>query len=141
MVDAVAKLRKMFPGGNWKVNGFQTGESKQAYVAENGQNKVFIKYDVKTPALHRLAELGVTPPIVYDGTKEERPYIIQEFVEAKYPDRKWFAENLQTLAFFIKKYQQDSQLIDLLSFGKHETYEESITKELTFIDESIRDSK
>jgi thiamine kinase-like enzyme len=141
MVDVEEIIKKHFPDSQWNINEPPAGMSTQARIADNGREKVFIKFDVKTPALSRLSELGVTPSVVYDGTSEERPYIIQEFVEGEYPDRSWFSANLQTLAEFIKKYQQDQLLKDLLSKGGSESYEEHIQQTLTHLKNSINDSK
>ncbi len=139
MMSTEEILEKHFPKGQWNINEPPAGLSKQAYIADNGKKKVFIKFDVKTPALKRLSELGLTPLVVYDGTNEERPYIIQEFSEGSYPDRNWFFNNLQQLAMFIKKYQQDELLKDLLSKGKMQSYEEHIRQELAVLENSLRD--
>lgn len=134
------RLTQLYPDGQWAIQKAHSGESSQAFIASNGKKKVFIKYDVTSRALKRLAELGLTPKLIYDGTHEDRPYIVQEFVAAEYPDRKWFSGNLQPLAKFITAYQQDVQLRNILLGNRSEEYSEHIERELRVLEESINNS-
>jgi hypothetical protein len=131
------RLSQLFPEGKWILNKSFAGESDKTFVASNGKRKLFIKYTNKAQAIRRLSELGVTPKMTYDGTNEQPPYLIQDYIEGKYPDRKWFADNIQLLAVYIKKYQGDAKLRDELSNGKAESYADHIKQEIAILEEAI----
>ena len=65
-------LASHFPAMSWDTKKSPAGLSKESYIAESGDRKVFIKFDVETPALQRLAEIGATPQILFIGKKAYR---------------------------------------------------------------------
>jgi len=134
-------LTKLYPRSEWNIEETSFGESENTFVADNGKRKVFIKYNVKSATLKRLSELGIAPKVIYDGTNEPRPFIIQEFVEGKHPDINstvnWYANNLEILANLIKKYHQDELLKNILFEEQSESYQNHVEKEIIGIDESI----
>lgn len=131
------KLKHLFPRGIWNIKESSVGESKQAYVADNGQKRLFIKFGVRSSVLKRLSELGVTPTLVYEGIEESRPYVIQEFVEGKNPEKSWYANNIEQLAEFIRKYHKDEMLKNILSSGPPQAYQDHIISELEYMDENL----
>ncbi len=134
-------FKQHFPNKQWKISNPPDGMSSQVYIADGGQEKVFIKLSPHhSAAVKRLAELGLTPSVLFSGTYDNQPYIIQEFIDGKYPDRKWFANNLDTLAMFIHKYHSDDQLKQLLTSDELQTYEGHIKNELTVLEQSISES-
>jgi thiamine kinase-like enzyme len=110
---------------------------KEAYIVQNEHHKLFVKFDVATPTLPRLAALGVAPPLLFTGTHKGRPYIIQSLVEGTHPDRGWFAQHVVLLASFIKRYHGDKQLTDLLSALHSQSYEEHIQSEVAALEHAL----
>jgi hypothetical protein len=79
-MESVQKiLTRLFPQERWTIQKPPAGY-KESYIAESQNRRVFLKFDVNTPTLYRLAEIGVTPPLLFVGKQEDRPFIIQEFV-------------------------------------------------------------
>jgi len=138
MQEIKEKLKQLYPNGQWSINDSPVGASRQAYIAENGQKKLFIKFDVRTSTLKRLSELGVTPALVYAGAEGSKPYIFQEFVEGKQPDKSWYVAHLEELAGFISKYHKDEILKGLLSSDQEQTYQEHIIKELEYMADNLK---
>jgi thiamine kinase-like enzyme len=138
MIDAQEILKSHFPESNWKIENPPAGASEQAFIADNGREKVFIKVGINAPAFTRLSDLGITPKIIYDGSNLEKPYIIQEFVEAKYPEVSWFAEHINEIAGLIKRYHQDPELRRLLD--NNQSFNDHLKKEIEIIDENVGDN-
>src|SRR5689334_22704761 len=109
-MESIQKLlTHLFPQEDWMIQKPPAG-FKESYIAESQDRKLFLKFDVDTPPLHRLAEIGVTPPLLFVGKDEDRPFIIQEFVQGEYPDRAWLNANIFILAQFLKTYHTDEPL-------------------------------
>ena len=128
IVEAV--LAQHFAAQRWRISTPPAGVQKEAYIAQSEHHNLFVKFDVATWALPRLAAIGATPPLLFKGTHEGRPYIIQTLVEGTHPDRTWFAQNVGVLAHFIKRYHADKQLTELLSPPCMPRYEEHIQHEV-----------
>ena len=124
-------LAQHFPDQHWRVAPPPAGVQKEAYIAQSDQHTLFVKFDADTPAWPRLADIGVTPPILGMGTHQGRPYLIQRFVEGTYPDRVWFAQHIAVLAHFISRYHHDTQLTELLSAPPMQSYTDHIQQEVT----------
>lgn len=73
MVDAQEIFHRHFPDSQWKIEDPHGGLSTQAFIANNGQEKVFLKFDVRSSTLKRLSELEVTPPVLFEGASNNRP--------------------------------------------------------------------
>lgn len=113
--DRVDKLLESALGGGWTVTRPRDGWAETAFVAEHGDRRAFVKVDVQIPILHRLAALGIVPPILAAGEYDGLSYVIQEFIEAPNPEPPWFANHLNELAILIRTYQQDETLKALLA--------------------------
>lgn len=133
-------VKKYLPEGQWTINKSSIGASEQAYIADNGKKKLFIKFGVNIPALKRLSDLGVTPKVVSSGTEEGNHFVIQEFIEGKKPNKDWFEQNIKDLAKFIKTYHQDKDLKDILAKDEKHYYEENIEVVLKGLDNDIQKS-
>jgi len=99
----------------WCIQTPPAGVQKESYIAESDQHKVFVKFDVNAHPWHRLAAIGVTPPVLFTGTYAGRPYIIQAFAEGTYPDRPWFATHVALLASVMRAYHTDDELTAALA--------------------------
>lgn len=135
IVEAV--LAQHFTAQGWHITTPPAGVQKESYIAESERHKLFVKFDVATPAWQRLAAIGVTPPLLFTGTHAGRPYIVQAYVEGTYPDRAWFAQHIPALAHFIKRYHTDEQLIALLSTPGTQPYKEHIQHEVVTLERAL----
>ena len=118
------------PDQHWRIAPPPAGMQKEAYIARSDRHTLFVKFDADTPAWSRLADMGVTPPILGMGTHQGRPYLIQQFVEGTCPDRVWFAQHIEVLARFISRYHHDAQLTELLSTPPVQSYTDHIQQEV-----------
>ena len=130
-------LAQHFPDQRWRIATASAGVQKDVYIAENDRCKLVVKFDADTPALHRLAEIGVTPPLLGMGTYEGRSYFIQTFVEGVNPDRGWFAQDIALLARFIRIYHNDKELAEILSASHIQSYTDHIRQEVTMLQRAI----
>lgn len=113
--DSISRLLAETLGDGWTISRPRDGWAETAFVAVRGDRRVFLKTGVGVPILRRLAELEITPPMIALGEFEGHSYVIQEFVDAAYPDAQWFAEHLSELAYLVRTYQQDELLHSLLA--------------------------
>jgi hypothetical protein len=87
---------------------------RNAVLASGGGVAVVLKHSQPPAALVRLAELGVTPPVLATGELEGVPYTIQRMITGEEPDRAWFARHVADLADLICRYQRDPALAAIL---------------------------
>jgi hypothetical protein len=130
-------LAQHFPAHHWRIGTPPAGVQKEAYIAQSEHHNLFVKFDVATRALPRLAAIGATPPLLFKGTHEGRPYIIQTLVKGTHPDRTWFAQNVGVLAHFIKRYHTDKQLTELLSPRLAQGYEDHIQHKVVALAQAL----
>jgi len=103
-------LQENFHIAVWTITRPKDGMQKACYVAQSGALKVFVKFDVPIEPLQRLGEIEVAPRVLASGMVEGRSYVVQEYISGRYPDWRWFAEHLSTLAKFMWRYHFDTQL-------------------------------
>lgn len=123
-----------FSDQHWHVAPPPAGVQKEAYIAQNDQHRLFVKFDAATPAWDRLAAIGVTPHVLATGIHQGRPYLIQQFVEGTYPDRVWFTQHIAVLAHFIRRYHYDQHLAELLSASPAQSYSDHIRQEVVTLE-------
>ncbi len=116
--DAVADIINETLGEGWTLTRSRDGWTEAAFVAEREGRRLFIKTSVLVPAMRRLAELEIIPPLVAWGELAGASFIIQDFVDVPYPEHTWFAEHLNELAHLIRTYQLDEPLAALLAAQK-----------------------
>lgn len=133
-------VKQHLPKGKWTINKSSIGASEQAYIADSGKEKLFIKFGVNIHALKRLSDLGVTPKVVSSGIEGGNQFVVQEFIEGKKPNKDWFEQNIKELAKFIKTYHQDKDLKDILAKDEKHSYEENIEVVLKGLDNDIKKS-
>lgn len=130
-------LSSHFPSIHWNIEKASGGASKESYIARSSDQRLFVKFAPLTPALSRLAELGISPSVIASGTGE-RPYIIQEFVEGEHPNIEWFGSHLSELATIINKYQQDQDLKKILG-GDSADYDDHVNNELRQLEKDFEE--
>lgn len=108
-------VRDVLPGTGWRVSEVR-GSMGVTRLAVRGDEAVAVKL-VATPleVLSRLADLGVTPPIVANGVHEGRAYVVQRVVDGPHPDHAWFDGNLASWADLVGRYLHDEPLQRLLA--------------------------
>ncbi len=124
-------LQSTFDRPDWTIRKPEHGQQKECYIAQNGDLKVFLKFDVPVAPLLRLSEIEVAPRVLASGVFDDKPYAIQEYINGTYPDWHWFAHNLPLLATFIKRYHDDMELTTLLTGGTNTDYRSHIAAEIS----------
>lgn len=128
--DIAGILQQELPGDNWTIDRSKDGLSQASYIARRGHERVFIKLDAYTPALQRLAALGVAPAVLASGTYHGHSFVLQAHVTGTYPDWRWFSSHLPELSSFIKKYQTDETLVRLLAPHDRISYQQHVLQEV-----------
>jgi aminoglycoside phosphotransferase (APT) family kinase protein len=124
-------LEEKFQLANWTFTRPQHGHQKECYIAQAGDLKLFVKFEVPAiEALERLGEIGVAPRVLARGESEGRNFVVQEYLPAPNPEPAWLANNLGQLAAFIRRYHQDEQLVDLLTTAEVTPNSQPVAKDL-----------
>lgn len=131
-------LQSTFNRPNWIISKPENGQQKECYIAQNGDFKVFLKFDVPVAPLRRLGELEVAPRVLASGILDHRTFIIQEYIAGTYPDWQWFAHHLSLLARFIKRYHDDEELTAIVSVGAKIGYHEHIEADVANLEVSFQ---
>lgn len=121
-VERLVSERLASPG--WTVAKPKDGWSETSFVAERNRRRVFVKFYVSIPILARLAKLQIAPPLIHTGRYRGRPFVIQQFIEGPYPDRRWFADHLADVARLVRRYHRDEGLRALCARMKSTDWEE-----------------
>lgn len=124
-------LQSTFNRRDWTISKPEDGQQKECYIAQNGDIKVFLKFDVPVAPLIRLGEIEVAPRVLASGELDDRTYVIQEYITGTYPDWQWFAHNLPLLATFIRCYHDDEKLTAMLAKGTSTDYHSHIAAEIS----------
>jgi aminoglycoside phosphotransferase (APT) family kinase protein len=127
-------LQRHFGAADWLITTPRDGQQKACFIAQHGTERVFIKLDVPVAALQRLGEIGVAPRVIASGTLDGNSYVVQEYIAGNYPDWRWFAHHLPTLAAFIKRYHSDQPLLSLLTTNAPTSYVEHVTCDLATLE-------
>jgi aminoglycoside phosphotransferase (APT) family kinase protein len=127
-------LQKHFNRTDWLITTPEDGQQKGCFVAKHGTEQVFIKLDVPVAALQRLSEIEVAPRVIASGTLDGTSYVVQEYITGNYPDWRWFANHLPTLAAFIKRYHTDQPLASLLAANTPTNYVEHVALDLATLE-------
>jgi thiamine kinase-like enzyme len=131
-------LQEHFQRADWIVSQPADGQHKASYIAQSEEQRVFIKFNVPIDALQRLGEIEVAPLVlasaVYDGTT----YVVQEYINGRYPDWQWFANHLPFLATFIRRYHFDHQLTLLFSKTMTANYHDHVVLEIAKLETQFK---
>jgi aminoglycoside phosphotransferase (APT) family kinase protein len=119
-------LTSHFPGRDWALRTSTEGMSSKSYIATGGDLQLFIKINADTTALRHVAELGIAPRVLAEGTQDGSRYVVQEFLHGTHPDRPWFSRHLPELANLIQVYHLDQGLAALLGKGQTLAYQEHL---------------
>ncbi len=100
--------------GTWTIAPATEGSSGRTFIARQPGRDLFIKLNDRTVARQRLAEIGVTPPLLAHGLHRDAPFSVYPLVGAELPEPAWFATNLARVMGLVATYQRDDQLAELL---------------------------
>lgn len=123
-------LQKRFSSENWTITLPKDGRQQECYVAQSETQRVFLKFHTPITALQRLSEIGVAPRLLGSDIDEGKLYIVQEYITGTYPDWRWFAGHLSSLASFVLCYHNDQPLTELLAENGHSDYKKYIEADL-----------
>lgn len=113
--DARDVLSGLLTGGGWKISRARSGRSRRTFVATDGSQRLFLKFDAGVDALRRLAELGVTPPVLRAGEYRSHSFVVQPYLRGRHPPHRWFDSHQRELARLVRAYQRDGVLRNLIS--------------------------
>lgn len=133
-------LNNHFSPTDWKVYKTKKGKSKESFIAESNDRKVFIKLDVSTMALDILSNLGIAPKVLASGEYSGRSYIIQEFIQGVHPDSDWINSHLQKIGTLIQKYHSNTKLKDTLALHQTTDYRDHLDHELHELENNYSDA-
>jgi len=131
-------LQQHFPKTTWNIALPDDGQHRASYTAQSERQQVFIKFDVPIEAIQRLSDIKVAPRILASGICEGSPYVVQEYITGRYPDRRWFANHLPSLESFIRCYHSDDQLTSLLAQTMTSSYAEHVALDLATIETQFK---
>jgi aminoglycoside phosphotransferase (APT) family kinase protein len=110
---------------------------KDAFVATDGDRKLFLMCNVNAPVLRRLADLHVAPPLVESGSWQGQPYVVQEYVEGAYPDREWIGRHLRALVLLIARYHADEPLRRMVAPRPEPSYRAHVEQTLLALEHGL----
>jgi hypothetical protein len=102
-------------GGSWRISRASSGWSRRTFVATDGVQRLFLKFDVEVEALRRLADLEVMPPVLDAGEYRGHSFVVQPYLRGRHPQRSWFDGHHTELARLVRAYQRDGRLRNLIS--------------------------
>ncbi len=130
MQALIQLLQDNFGFSWWTLSRPGQGHQKECLIAHAENRKLFIKFGIgDAKPLQRLGEIGAAPELLANGEIEGKTYVIQEYLEAKNPEKAWFGGQLDYLAAFIRRYHDDIPLTRLLSQGQTPTYRELVARD------------
>jgi thiamine kinase-like enzyme len=132
-----AILSTLFGGQGWDISKPRDGWQKETFLAQRGDRRLFIKFDVNPQALKRLGEIKVAPPLLSSGTHKGRRYSIQQYVAGVYPSRQWLQQHLKTLGRLFARYHRDQNLLLLLPKPPSKSYRDLLAKEVQILRERL----
>ncbi len=104
---------------DWIIFRPEHGWSDASYVAERRGYRVFVKLGASSDVLQRVAEIGVAPAVLAAGEYQDLSYVIQEFVEGRFPDHGWFEPHVDEVARLFRLVHRDSLLRALVKSPAH----------------------
>lgn len=100
--------------GDWEITEAAEGASGRTYIARQQGRALFIKLDDPSLGRERLAQLGVTPPLLHHGVARDIPYTVYPAIAAEHPAPAWFGDHLGEVIDLVTTYQRDRQLAKVL---------------------------
>lgn len=102
-------VRGVLPKGHWEISE-PLGSMGTTRVARRDDRALVVKRIDVPDIIVRLAEIGVTPPIVEVGDG----YLLQEHIDGPNPDGQWFAAHIESWTRLLRCYLYDGSLAALV---------------------------
>jgi thiamine kinase-like enzyme len=139
--DRILKILKTnVKQGDWDLVEAEKGRSKVTYIGTLGNNRVFIKNDIASPALLRLSELGIAPKVIYSSDDADLPILIQEYVEAVHPTKKEINDRYRAYATLFEVFHNDDKLTKIVA-KPHYTYNNAVDSVIEWMREWAEEIK
>ena len=131
METIIQLLEEKFSLSGWTLTRPDQGHQKECLIFQAGNRKVFLKFGTgNAEPLRRLGKIGVAPEVLEAGVIQGKSFVIQEFIEGPNPPKSWFTGHLAFLSAFIRKYHEDTLLIELLSQNQTLTHRELVARDV-----------
>jgi hypothetical protein len=106
--------------GDWSVQAADgAGSAGRAWIASDGQRKLFVKTGVNAELLRTVAHLGVAPRVVASRDLGTGSVAAQEFVHGVSPDGRWVDEHIEPVVRLMRRYQAHSDVTALTEISTH----------------------
>jgi hypothetical protein len=103
-------LQQHFSTHDW-IFSLPPGSGMETYFARGNGPDYFVKVGARVERYLRLAEIGLTPPILAHGQLESGPSVlVQERLNAHTPSRKEFHQRLDQVAVMIRQMHNCPQI-------------------------------
>ena len=118
-------LQNHFSCNDWNFS-LPHGSGKESYFVQGNGQRYFVKIGVQAEYYQVMAEIGLTPPVVFHGQLESRiTVIVQPFIEGRKPSRKDFRERMNDVAKTIHKLHNDPLIRKVLQAAHSEMYKDA----------------
>jgi thiamine kinase-like enzyme len=102
------------------------GRGKESYFAHGSKRTYFVKVGVEVERYLKMAEIGLTPPVILQGQLEsELSVIVQSFTKGRIPSRLDYRNHLIEVAELIRKMHSDSQMKEVLPAASSSLYRDA----------------
>jgi len=101
--------RSVLGQGDWEVSE-PLGSFATTRIARSHGKTVVVKLIDVVDVVVRLAEIGVTPPLLEAG----EGYVVQQFAAGPQPDHAWYSTNIEPWASVVERYLYDEPLASLV---------------------------
>ena len=118
-------LQDHFSQDDWNFS-LPHGNGKESYFVQGNGQQYFVKIDVQTERYLAMAEIGLTPPVIFHGQLEDgETVIVQSFIEGREPSRKDYHERMNDVAEVIYKLHNSPQLKEVLEVVSSDFYKDA----------------
>lgn len=107
-------LRNAGFAGDWNVTPAAHGSTRRAFVAWQGYEALFVKRGPVHPALDRLSDLGVTPPILAHRRHDGDEFTVYPYIHGVVADPAWLRDHAHVMVDMLNLVQRDEVLTGLL---------------------------
>ena len=120
-----ALLQNQFSCNDWNFSPSH-GSGKESYFAQGNGQRYFVKIGVQAEYYLVMAEIGLTPPVVFhDQLESGITVIVQPLIEGRKPSRKDFRERRDDVAKTIHKLHNNPLIRKVLQVTPSEMYKDA----------------
>jgi len=120
--EVQAFLQGHFSIADWRLT-IPEGTGHETYFAHGDGHDYFVKLGVQTARYEEMAEMGLAPQVLADGSLEDgTSIVVQPLVEGRTPSRKDYRNHLEQFAATIDRTHHSPELRRVLSEVPSERY-------------------